>query len=181
MLESTSEEEDETSSENESSMGPKTKAALAKSAMEASPPPVAKKDWRLMAGKEAKGQKGKKGKKNTKKHMKKPAASSTAPKAAAKAAEKSKPHGSAGGPDAKIDTKSLSVGGGKVQSYIQHMPHGPEGGKKLIVAVTLNQAKATTKSHKQLVEQLLPACKAAGATKGFVLAERQKLLEKYAK
>ena len=44
-------------------MDPKTKAALAKSAMEASPPPVAKKDWRLMAGKEAKGQKGKKGRK----------------------------------------------------------------------------------------------------------------------
>eukprot|EP00435_Cladocopium_sp_Y103_P071245 s586_g37.t1 len=51
------------------------------------------------------------------------------------------------------------------------MPNGPEGGKKLIVAVTLNRAKGTKRSHKQLVEELLPACKAAGATKGFVLAE----------
>eukprot|EP00435_Cladocopium_sp_Y103_P076040 s462_g74.t1 len=152
MLGTTSEEEeDETGSEDESSMDPKTRAALAKSAMEASPPPVTKKDWRLKAGKEDKGQKGKKGKK-TKQPTKKPAASSTASKAAAKAAEKPKPHGNAGGPETKIDTKSLSIGGGKVQSYIQHMPNGPEGGKKLIVAVTLNQAKGTKRSHKQLVE-----------------------------
>ena len=66
MLETTSEEgEDE--SEAGSSMDPKAKAALAKSAMETSPPPVAKKDWKLKAGKETKGKQGKKRKK-PKKH-----------------------------------------------------------------------------------------------------------------
>eukprot|EP00435_Cladocopium_sp_Y103_P028123 s4938_g7.t1 len=96
MLETTSEEEeDETCSEDESSMDLKTKAALAKSAMEASPPPVAKKDWRLKAGKETKGKEGKKAK-TTKKHTKKPAASAAASKLVAKAAVKTKPHGSAG-------------------------------------------------------------------------------------
>eukprot|EP00435_Cladocopium_sp_Y103_P046392 s2136_g13.t1 len=169
MLETTSEEEEDgTWSEDESSMDPKTKAALAKSALEASPPPVAKKDWRLKAGKEAKGKEGKKGKKakKTKKHTKKPAASAAASKLVAKAAVKTKPHGSAGGPETKIHTESLSIGGGKVQSYIQHMPNGPKGGKKLIVAVTVNQAKNLKKTHKQVVEELLPACKAAGESQG---------------
>ena len=61
------------------------------------------------------------------------------------------------------------------------MPNGPEGGKRLIVAVTVTQAKNLKKTHKQVVEELLPACKAAGATKGSVLAAREKLMEKYAK
>lgn len=171
MLGTSSEEECETGSGGDS---------LARSLLETSPPPVTKKDWRLQAGKEPKGQTMKKGKK-TKKHTKRPATSSGAAGAAAKTGKKPTPNGSAGGPDTKIDTTSLSIGGGKVQSYIQHMPNGPEGGKKLVAAVTLNQATATRKTHKQLVEELLPACKAAGSTKGSVLAERQKLFEKYAK
>ena len=180
MLETTSEEEEEEEDESEAgSSVAETKAALAKSAMETSPPPVAKKDWRVKAGKEAKGKQGKKGKKR-KNHTKKPAAS-TACKTVAKAAMKTKPHGSAGGPDTKIHTESLSIGGGKLQSYIQHMPHGPEGGKKLIVAMTVAQAKKLKKTHRQVVEELLPACKAAGATKGSVLAAREQLMDKYAK
>eukprot|EP00435_Cladocopium_sp_Y103_P026232 s2955_g6.t1 len=46
------------------------------------------------------------------------------------------------------------------------MPFGPEIGKKLVVSVSLAQATKLKVSHKQLVEELLPACKQAGATKG---------------
>ena len=118
MLETTSEEEED-ESEAGSSMDPETKAALAKSAMETSPPPVAKKEWRLKAGKEAKGKQGKKGKK-PKKHTKKPAASA-ASKTVAETAMKAKSHGSAGGPETKIHTESLSIGGW--ESTILHPAH----------------------------------------------------------
>ena len=70
----------------------------------------------------------------------KPAASA-ASKTVAETAMKAKSHGNAGGPETKIHIESLSIGGGKAQSYIQHMPNGPEGGKRLIVAVTVTQAK----------------------------------------
>ena len=75
----------------------------------------------------------------------------------------------------------MSIGGSKNQSYIQHMPFGPSNGKKLVVSVPLAQATKLKVSHKQLVEELLPACKEAGATKGSVLAARLKLFEKYQK
>ena len=71
-----------------------------------------------------------------------------------------------------IDTSTVSMGGGKNQRYLQHQP-GPDGAKRLIAAVTLNQASKTTKSHQQLIELLLPAPKTPGATKAQVLAERE--------
>lgn len=120
MLETTPEEEEEEEDESEAgSSVAKTKAALAKSAMETSPPPVAKKDWRVKAGKEAKGKQGKKGKKR-KNHTKKPAAS-TACKTVAKAAMKTKPHGSAGGPDTKNTHRKLEHWG--LEITILHPTH----------------------------------------------------------
>lgn len=76
--------------------------------------------------------------------------------------------------------ETITIGGGKVQSYLQHQP-GPGKNKRLIAAVTSSQASRTTKTHKQLVELLLPACKRPKATKADVLAERDKLLTKFAK
>ena len=75
---------------------------------------------------------------------------------------------------------NITIGGGKVQSYLQHQP-GPGKNKRLIAAVTSSQASRTTKTHKQLVELLLPACKRPKATKADVLAERDKLFIKFAK
>ena len=78
-----------------------------------------------------------------------------------------------------IHQETITIGGGKVQSYLQHQP-GP-GKNKRLIAVTSSQASGTTKTHKQLVELLLPACKRPKATKADVLAERDKLLIKFAK
>ncbi|CAL1151819.1 unnamed protein product, partial [Cladocopium goreaui] len=92
------------------------------------------------------------------------------------AAEVKKKPGDTGlGPDTPIAQETLSIGGGKNQSYIQHMPFGPNTVKKLVVSVSLAQAAKLKVSHKQLVEELLPACKQAGATKASVLAARQRL------
>ena len=79
-----------------------------------------------------------------------------------------------------IHQASLSIGGGKNQAYIQHVP-GPGDSKRLIIGITKLQASNTTKTHKELVELLLPACKKAKATKADVVAERAKLLSKFAK
>ena len=43
------------------------------------------------------------------------------------------------------------------------------------------QAAKMKKSHRELVELMLPACKRPGATKRSVLAEREKLFTKFAK
>ena len=79
-----------------------------------------------------------------------------------------------------IHTSTVSMGGGKNQRYLQHQP-GPDDTKRPIAAVTLNQASKTTKTHQQLIELLLPAAKKPGATKAQVLAERDKLFQKFAK
>ena len=79
-----------------------------------------------------------------------------------------------------IDQGSISTGGGKNQSYLQHQP-GPGKNKRLIAAVTLSQASRTTKTHQQLVQLLLPSAKKPKATKADVLAEREKLFAKFAK
>ena len=94
---------------------------------------------------------------------------------------KKKPGDTGLGPDTPIAQETLSIGGGKNQPYIQHMPFGPNTIKKLVVSVSLAQAAKLKVSHKQLVEELLPACKQAGATKGSVLAARLKLFQKYEK
>ena len=88
--------------------------------------------------------------------------------------------GARGGPDA-IHLPSVKLGGGKAQSYIQHMPDGPDGSKRLIVACTAARAKFLKVTHKALMEELLPKCKEKGATKTSVLKERDKLFEKYGK
>ena len=85
------------------------------------------------------------------------------------------------GEETPICQETLSIGGGKIQSYIQHMPFGPSSGKKLVVSVSLAQPTKLKVSYKQLVEELLPACKEAGATKGSVLAAMLKLFDKYQK
>ena len=88
--------------------------------------------------------------------------------------------GARGGPDA-IHLPSVKLGGGKAQSYIQHMPDGPDGSKRLIVACTAARPKFLKVTHKALMEELLPTCKEKGATKTSVLKERDKLFEKYGK
>ena len=75
----------------------------------------------------------------------------------------------------------MKLGGGKAQSYIQHMPDGPDSPKRLIVACTSARAKFLKVTHKALMEELLPKCKYKGATRTWILKERDKLLEKYAK
>eukprot|EP00435_Cladocopium_sp_Y103_P042376 s2929_g11.t1 len=139
-----------------------------------SPPPCLKKDWRSQA-------------------MKKPAAAVTLTKPAsskskkaklavgpAKGLAKSPVKGSRGTEEVLIHQDTISIGGGKDQSYLQHQP-GPGNNKRLIAGVTLCQASRTTKTHQQLVQLLLPSCKKANATKADVLAERDKLFAKFAK
>ena len=141
-----------------------------------SPPPVTKKLWRERkeANLEAK---------------KRPAASAavgSADKGAVKAkpATKdpakpaSKPHNIPG--DEVVDTKSLSMGGGKQQSYIQHSPDGPR--KRLVISVSLNQASLTSKTHRELIEELMIFCKKTKKgklTRDDVKAERNRLLEEF--
>ena len=64
--------------------------------------------------------------------------------------------------DEEIDQGSLVVGGGRNQSYIQHRPLGPKTPLRLVVACTKQQAAKMKKSHRELVELLLPACKRPG-------------------
>ena len=128
-------------------------ADLDESAAAASPPPCKKDMWKTVV-------------------EKKPA---TAETKKAKAADASlKPP-----EDIKIDDSSLSIGGGKNQSYIQHMPEGPGTSKRLVVSISNSQASRTTKSHRQLVQLLLPFFK--GKTKKAILLQRDILLKKYQK
>ena len=87
----------------------------------------------------------------------------------------------AGGPETKIDQATMSLGGGKNQTYIQHQRAGPGTSKRLIVAMAMKQAEGIKVTHRQVVEELLPSCKLAGATKRSVLAARAKLNKKYQK
>ena len=50
----------------------------------------------------------------------------------------------------KIDDSSLSIGGGKNQSYTQHMPEG-----RLVVSISNSQASRTTKSHSAVAAAIL--------------------------
>ena len=75
----------------------------------------------------------------------------------------------------------MKLGGGKNQSYIQHMPDGPGTCLKMITACTAARAKLLKISHKALIEELLPKCKEKGATKASIFAEREKLYKKYEK
>ena len=155
MLKASSEEGEETISDFDS-----------KGSLMDSPPPVAKGLWREMAGKPLKKKPATKAK-ETAGPCKKPASK-----------HKSKKAGLAGGPATKIHTASLSVGGGKSQAYIQHVP-GPGNEKRLIVACTIKQAAALKVSHKALIQELLPRYKVPGTTKGDILKARDDLFQKY--
>ena len=155
MLKTSSEEGDENSSDC-GSMG----------SLMHSPPPVAKGLWREKAGRLLK---------------KKPATKAVEKAGPCKRpATKHKPKKArlAAGATTKIHTASLSVGGGKKQSYIQHVP-GPGIEKRLIVACTAKQAAALKISHKALMQELLPKCKIPGTTKGDILKAREDLFKKY--
>ena len=156
-----------------------------------SPPPVAKKDWRELVGKVQKKPACTKACKRPSSAMqsgqkpgKRASAADTDPckRAGSDVGSGTGPCKSASSGTEKvlIHQNTITLGGGKNQSYLQHVP-GPGKNKRLIAAVTLSQASRTTKTHQQLVELLLPYCKKAKATKGFVLAERDKLLAKFAK
>ena len=92
--------------------------------LQKSPPPVLKSNWKAAAGKHVKKPASKRSLAKGQK-LKKPAAES-------KSSGSSK-DGARGGPDA-IHLPSVKLGGGKAQSYIQHMPDGPDGSKRLIVS-----------------------------------------------
>ena len=123
------------------------------------PPPVLKCDWKVAAGKPPTKRPA------TSKLFKKPSSC------------KAMGPGDAGMP---IHTSSVTIGGGKQQSYIQHVP-GPGPSKRLIAAVTLSQASRTSKSHRKLIEMLLPKAKEKNATKELVVNARDALLLKYKK
>ena len=178
MLATSSTSETEAGSDDEAPEGPEASEASAapSNSLLGSPPPVTKAKWREKAGKPVKKRPAGKGSKEKDGAKKKPAAGKKP------AAEVKKKPGDTGlGPDTPIAQETLSIGGGKNQSYIQHMPFGPNTVKKLVVSVSLAQAAKLKVSHKQLVEELLPACKQAGATKASVLAARLKLFQKYEK
>ena len=136
------------------------------------PPPVGKKDWRAGAIKRPACSAELAHSETSSKSCKKPAASPGFSHGGSK-----KPATVAH--DGPIHVETLSIGGGKVQSYIQHRP-GFCKSKKLIVAITSGQAERTSKSHKDLIQLLMPACKKPGATKASVLAHRASLLRQHA-
>ena len=121
--------------------------------LQKSPPPVLKTTWRAAAGKTLKKPAAKTSLAQGQ-ALKKPAANSGA----------SSEDGARGGPDA-IHQASVKLGGGKAQSYIQHQPEGPGRPKRLVVACTASRAKSLKVTHKALVEELLPKCLEASATK----------------
>ena len=131
-----------------------------------SPPPPLKKDWRKGAG-----------------LLKRPAAKTAVEPPKKKPACPEKGEVGAGlAHDTPINVESLSIGGGKNQSYIQHSadPAAPSR-KVLVAAITTSQAAKTSKTHKDFIQLLLPACKKDGATKGSVVAARDILLAKFKK
>ena len=156
--------ESDDSRENESMSEADRLAACSK------PPPVGKKEWRTGA-------------------MKRPYCSSEIAKNETSSKSCKKPSASRGFSDGSskkpateadpIHAETLRIGGGKVQSYIQHRP-GFCKSKKLIVAITSGQAERTSKSHKDLIQLLMSACKKPGATKESVLAHRANLLRQHA-
>ena len=183
-----SEEDSEEEEEEEDSVDQRMESEKL-TGLEVSPPPCLKKEWREQAMKtRAAGSST----------MKKPAASESHKEQALEKGASKKPaakvptkgNGEAAAGPAKglqestekvlIHQDTITIGGGKNQSYLQHVP-GPGKNKRLIAAVTLSQASRTTKTKEQLVELLLPACKKPKATKQSVLAEREKIFTMHAK
>ena len=175
-------DEDEEDEEDVASGGEESSSkSCDQAAMGSSPPPVLKKDWKEHACKKPAA---------ADTLMKKPSSTSlSTTKVGAGLAKGLSTKGTVKvlGKGLKVDLSTvlihqdtISQGGGKNQAYLQHMP-GPGKNKRLIVAITKNQASKTSKTHKQLVEMLLTACKKPGASKADVHAERDKILAKYAK
>lgn len=163
---SASESESDDSHENDSMSEADRVAACS------TPPPVGKKEWRADAIKRPACAAELAHSETSSKKSKKPSAS---PGFSHKCSKKP----ATAAPDGPIHVETLSIGGGKVQSYIQHRP-GFCKSKKLIVAITSGQAEKTSKSHKDLIQLLMSACKKPGATKESVLAHRASLLIKHA-
>ena len=128
-------------------------ADFEKDAAAASPPPAKKDQWKSLLQKKPAGA------------LKKAAVTS------AMAAEPDGPQ------DIKVHRASLSMGGGKDQTYIQHQPEAG-GSKRLLVMVSEKMASRTSKTHKELIEMLWACCKEA-STKADLLNAREKLLAKY--
>jgi hypothetical protein len=171
---SEAEDSDDEKMESESQSGSGSSCKL--SGLDESPPPCLKKDWRANAMKRPAAES----------IMKKPSSSSSKPEKSENAGQsEAKPGvGPVKGPalgteKVLIDQGSISLGGGKNQSYLQHQP-GPGKNKRFIAAVTLSQASTTTTTHQQLVQLLLPSAKKPKATRADVLAEREKLFAKFA-
>ena len=163
------EAEEEENAEEDASVS----ASCDLSALGTSPPPVVKKAWKEMALM-------KKPSAAAAEVQKKPSASSSVvagakkfKKALAKGMKEDKTK-------VLVHQDSLSIGGGKNQAYLQHVP-GPGKNKRLLAAVTAHQASSTTLTHKELVEHLLPFAKKKGATKADVIRARDSLLQKHAK
>ena len=171
---SEAEDSDDEEMESERQRGSGSSCHL--SGLDDSPPPCLKKDWRANA-------------------MRKPAAASVMKKHSSSCSKSESEKGGKFGanPDVGpvkgppkgtekvlIRQGTISIGGGKNQSYLQHQP-GPGTSKRLIAGVTLSQASRTTKTHQQLAQLLLPSAKKPKATKADVLAEREKLFAKFAK
>ena len=152
MLATSSASETEGGSDGEASEA----SAAHSSPLLGSPPPLTKAMWREKAGKPVKKMPAGKTKEEKELVKKKPAA-----KKQTAAKEDKKPSEAGLGPDTLIAQETLSIGGDKNQSYIQHMPFSPNAKKKLVVSVSLAQAAKLKVSHKQPVEELLPACKKA--------------------
>ena len=142
------------------------------SAAACSPPPATKKEWRKKATEAGTDSATSPGK-PVRKGMKKPAARIAK-------AKKAGPNRKAKlEQDTALHTATLSIGGGKHQTYIQHKPGGSGGKKKLVVGCATSMAQRTTKTHKAINEMLFDVAKKPGATKASVLAAREKLLEKH--
>ena len=175
----------------------RSKSSGASSIMKASPPPVLKKTWRELARKKpaACAEVGLKRPASAASAALKRPASETSSKGESTAetgnghkdgstGESGKGHkdgSTAGGPGTKVHVPSLSLGGGKKQSYIQHQPEGPGTPKRLLVACTIQQASGLKIGHKRLMEELLPVAKQPNATKGSMLEARDNLFKKYRK
>ena len=175
---------------------PHRKGSLAKEALLCSPPPVAKAAWREKALKKPASHIETVALKKPASSIetvaeKKPAASKeavTPPKAAVAAATKTPGKLVAkklkvkavksmkkAPLDFKINSSSLSTGGGHEQTYIQHIPKDATS-KQLIIAVNSNMVDGLKCSHKEAIKLLMPSCMKTGAKKSDVLKARAKLL-----
>ena len=184
----TSEEASEEEEEEEEEEGSEQKVESELPGLDGGPPPCQKKDWREQAMKRPAASTTPMKKPTTSESLKKASEKENLKRPAAKNSTQGSGEASVG-PAKGLGTSTgkvlihqdtISIGGGKNQSYLQHQP-GPGKNKRLIAAVTLSQASNTTKTHKQLVQMLLPACKKHKATKEDVLAERERLFSLHAK